>query len=244
MNLSRLQKNFESLAAEDPLWTVLSDNSKKGGLWDPEEFYQSGEDEIVSLEQRLAHFGISLSGAQALDFGCGVGRLTFPLSRRFDTAIGVDISKSMIAEAENNLGRGKSCKFFLNTNDSLSFLEANSLDFVYSDIVFQHIAPRYSKRYFAEIARALKPGGTFAFQLPSHYTGPSYFRKRFGYFLKRLQQATGSGKAYFEMNGIPLPKLLTFMEQGLSLQLVALWDYPAAGENWQSYLYVFRKPNK
>ncbi|MBK1875648.1 class I SAM-dependent methyltransferase [Pelagicoccus mobilis] len=241
MNLSRLQKNFESLAAEDPLWTVLSDNSKKGGKWDPEEFYQSGEDTIHALEEQLAHHGIRMRGDTALDFGCGVGRLTFPLSRRFKNAIGVDISESMISEAKKNAGRGDTCKFVLNTESTLAFLENETLDFAYSNIVFQHIQPRYSKRYFREIARALKPGGTFAFQLPSHFTSGSLLRKRLGYQLKSISQSLGLGKAYFEMNAIPREKLIRFFESSTDLKLITLWDYPAAGPNWQSYLYVFQK---
>ncbi|EDY81148.1 Methyltransferase domain family [Verrucomicrobiia bacterium DG1235] len=242
MRLSRLQKNFESLAAEDPLWTVLSDKSKKGGKWDPEEFYQSGEDCIRGLQERLAQIDISLAGATALDFGCGVGRLTFPLSRRFEKAIGVDISKSMIDAANQNANRGKNCQFILNTENTLSFLSPESLDFAYSDIVFQHIAPRYSKRYFIEIAKALKPSGIFAFQLPSHLIHGNPLKKRLGYTLKAIAQKLGIGQAYFEMNAIPSTQLIPFMEQRAGLKLLTHWDYPAAGPNWQSYLYIFQKP--
>lgn len=241
MNLSRLQKNFESLAAEDPLWTVLSDKSKKGGKWDPEEFYRSGEDCVRGLEERLAQIGIRLSGASALDFGCGVGRLTFPLSQRFAKTIGVDISQSMIAAAEQNAGRGKNCQFVLNTENALSFLTPESLDLAYSDIVFQHIAPRYSKGYFLEIAKALKPGGTFAFQLPSHLIHGSPFRKRLSYTRKAISQKLGFGQAYFEMNAIPREELVSFIENKAGLKHIIDWDYPAAGPNWQSYLYVFQR---
>lgn len=241
MNLSRLQQNFETLAAEDPLWTVLSDSSKKGGKWDIEEFYQTGEDTIHSLEERLAHHGIRLNGQRALDFGCGVGRLTFPLSRRFEQATGVDISKSMLEVARENSGRGKSCQFILNTQNTLRFLDSESLDFAYSDIVFQHIAPKFSKRYFAEIARSLKPDGAFAFQLPSHFIQGSLLRKKLGYRWKGLAQLFGIGEAYFEMNAIHMSQLIEYMERNLGLKLVTLWDYPAAGPKWQSYLYVFKK---
>ncbi len=241
MNLSRLQKNFESLAAEDPLWTVLSDNAKKGGKWNPVEFYQSGEDCIRGLQERLELIEIQMNKEAALDFGCGVGRLTFPLSRRFKKAIGVDISESMITAAKQNAHRGNNCEFILNTENTLSFLDPDTLDFAYSDIVFQHIAPRYSKRYFIEIARALKPNGTFVFQLPSHLIKGSPIRKRFSYALKGISQKLGLGKAYFEMNAIPSEQLISFMQKEAGLKHIKHWDYPVAGPNWQSYLYVFQK---
>lgn len=242
MRFARLQKNFETLARTDPYWTVLSDPSKREREWDPEEFFQSGEDVIRSLEERLAPHHLRTRGQRALDFGCGVGRLTFPLSRRFDHAIGVDLSATMLEEARRNKGRGNSCEFILNTEDSLSFLEPRSLDFAYSDIVFQHMAPSSAKRYFLEIAEALKPGGSFAFQLPSH---PLYKRRigkrRLFYRLKALRQFLGGKKAYFEMNAIPLYQLINYIETNAHLRLVTLWDYPVAGPYWQSYLYVFKK---
>lgn len=250
MNLSRLQKNFEALAAEDPLWTVLSDNSKRGGKWDPEEFYQTGEEEIADLEKRLSVLNIPLRGDEALDFGCGVGRLSFPLSRRFARCVGVDISESMIRHAEKNVGRGNACSFILNTRDDLSCFVSGRFAFAYSDIVFQHMAPRYAQRYFTEIARVLQPGGHFAFQLPSHldFNAPQnakplrLLRKRLHYALQGLRQRFGSKTAYFEMNAIRQDRLIRFMETRTGLQLVALWDHPGAGDTWRSYLYVFRKP--
>ncbi|MDQ8199130.1 class I SAM-dependent methyltransferase [Pelagicoccus enzymogenes] len=241
MNLSRLQKNFETLAAEDPLWTVLSDKSKKGGKWDTSEFFQSGEDCIRGLQERLERIGIPMTGETALDFGCGVGRLTYPLSRRFEHAIGIDISESMISAARENSNRGKNCSFLLNTSNSLPALSDASIDFAYSDIVFQHIAPRYTKHYLLEISRALKPGGILVFQLPSHLLQGNPIRKQLQYKLKAFLQAIGLGSAYFEMNAIRREALIQFLQSKTELAHVQDWDYPAAGPNWQSYLYVFRK---
>lgn len=251
MNLARLQKNFETLAADDPLWTVLSDNAKRGGKWDPEEFYQTGEAEILDIEKRLAVLGIPLQGETALDFGCGVGRLSFALSRRFDSCIGIDIAPSMIDFAQQNAGRGNVCTFILNTESNLNCLHETSLDFAYSDIVFQHIPPRYAKQYFIEIANRLKPGGHFVFQLPSHLNPHApqnqkplrLLRKRFHYALKGFAQTLGFGDAYFEMNAIPRPKLISYIERHTSLRLLSLWDHPGAGDSWISYLYVFKKPD-
>ena len=65
-----------------------------------QEFWHLGE---VQVEERLRaaeqHFGLRPSG-RALDFGCGVGRLSLALARRFDQVTALDIAPAMLAEAE------------------------------------------------------------------------------------------------------------------------------------------------
>ena len=38
-----LQKNWDHLGQEDPLWAILSDPEKKVGKWDITEFFDTGE---------------------------------------------------------------------------------------------------------------------------------------------------------------------------------------------------------
>jgi hypothetical protein len=42
VSLSRHKREWEDLGAVDPLWAILSDNQKKFGRWDLEEFFQTG----------------------------------------------------------------------------------------------------------------------------------------------------------------------------------------------------------
>ncbi len=251
MNLRQLESNFESLAADDPLWTVLSDNSKRGGKWDETEFYQTGEDVIEDLEQRLDQIGHALAGERCIDFGCGVGRLTFPLGKRFQSSIGIDIAPSMVAFAQSRIERGRNCRFIVNASSKLPQFEDATIDFVYSAIVFQHIAPRYTKAYLKEFARCLKPEGLIVFQLPSHLE-PNYsgnqkrlrlFRKRFHYRLKALLQRIPfvETESFFEMNAIPKESLAPFLECDCGLEIIDAQDFPAAGPAWISYLYIARK---
>lgn len=50
---------------------------------------------------------------RALDFGCGVGRLTQALGARFDEVVGIDISSSKVKLAEE-LNTSPNCKFVVN----------------------------------------------------------------------------------------------------------------------------------
>ena len=251
MNLSQLESNFESLAAEDPLWTVLSDNAKRGGKWDEDAFYDTGEGVIKDLEARLGRTGNTLEGDKAIDFGCGVGRLTFPLSRRFKTCYGIDISQSMVAYAEKRLSRGPNCRFIVNADTRLPDFASESVDFAYSAIVFQHIAPRYTFDYFQEFSRVLKTNGLFAFQLPSHLN-PDFkgnrkpfrlLRKRFHYLCKAIAQRLPflKSESFFEMNAIPRDRVTRYLEKQCAFEVIACQDFHAAGPAWVSYLYIARK---
>jgi len=255
VDIKQLQKNFESLASEDPLWTVLSDNSKRGGRWDVEEFYATGEPLIADLGKRLELAGLSFQGETAIDFGCGVGRLSFPLGKRFAQCYGVDISQSMVDYARSEIHRGPNCQFIVNTSDRLDSFESNSIDFVYTAIVLQHMAPRYIYSYLREFSRVLSQGGTLAFQLPSHLNKQTsanqkplrMLQKRTFYQAKSLKQKISqwlpfiNSDSYFEMNAIPRKKVIEFLESQCRLKVIDAQDFPAAGDNWISYLYLARK---
>jgi ubiquinone/menaquinone biosynthesis C-methylase UbiE len=252
MNLKQLEANFEALAADDPLWTVLSDKKKRGGKWDEAEFYQTGEGVIEDLRNRLSTLGLTLKGKTAIDFGCGVGRLTFPLSRHFATCFGIDISQSMVDFAQSRIERGPNSRFLVNADTRLPMFENASVDLVYSAIVFQHIAPRYTREYLKEFARMLQPGGLLIFQLPSHLD-PEFeqnrkpfqlIRKRLHYRIKTIAQKLPLLKAesFFEMNAIRRESLLPFLRSECGLETLDTQDFPAAGPAWVSYLYIARKP--
>ena len=43
MNFDLLKRNWEAFGRDDPLWAVLTEPSRKGGGWDPDEFFATGE---------------------------------------------------------------------------------------------------------------------------------------------------------------------------------------------------------
>jgi SAM-dependent methyltransferase len=171
-NLKELEKNWEGFARTDPLWAILSDPSRKGGKWTLEDFFDSGVSEISTVMRHLSSFGISpRSEGCALDFGCGVGRLTQALAQYFACSVGVDISSTMIARARELNKSPQGCKFVVNTRSDLNQFEADQFDFIYSSIVLQHINPAYSQEYIREFVRILKPGGYAVFQIPDSLKG-------------------------------------------------------------------------
>src|SRR5207247_6328119 len=147
MNLDDWQRNWDELGKEDPLWVVLTDPDKKGGKWDAGEFFATGEREIVQVMDYLSALAIKVAPNRALDFGCGVGRLSRALTKHFSEVHGIDISPSMVAQAKAFNGDRTNCHFHVSASDRLEIFEDDSFDFVYSNIALQHIEPAYSKKY-------------------------------------------------------------------------------------------------
>ena len=168
MSLVRHKRDWEELAAEDPLWAVLTDPARRRTGWDVHEFLETGEREIAELLARGEELGLPARNGSALDFGCGAGRLTRALAARFGSCVGVDISERMVEEARRLAGDRQGCEFRVNETGDLRQFTDGSFDLVYSTLVLQHLPSRgLVAAYVAEFVRLLAPGGAAVFQLPS-----------------------------------------------------------------------------
>jgi SAM-dependent methyltransferase len=167
MEIDTLKRHWEAFGRDDPLWAVLTESSRTGGRWELDEFLQRGEGDVAQCLAELEDLGVSYERGRALDFGCGVGRLTQALADRFERCDGVDIADSMIAEARRINRHGDRVQYHVNDAPNLGLFPSGTFDFVLSFIVLQHMEPRYSKAYIGEFVRVLRPGGVAVFQLPS-----------------------------------------------------------------------------
>jgi SAM-dependent methyltransferase len=147
---------------------VLTDRRRKGGRWEPAEFFATGAAEVQSFLGRAAELGLPESRGRALDFGCGVGRLTRALSAHFDEVVGVDVSEGMVRRARELNGDRPNLEFVVNAEPRLAKFETGSFDFVLSHIVLQHMPARATAAaYVRELVRVTRPGGGLVFQLPA-----------------------------------------------------------------------------
>jgi ubiquinone/menaquinone biosynthesis C-methylase UbiE len=167
MQLDELQKHWNAFAKRDPFWAILTAPGKENGQWRPEEFFATGKLEIDGLMQSVAALNWSERRQRALDFGCGVGRLTQALCDHFSECSGVDIAEEMLRLADVFNRHGSRCSYRLNTTDDLRLFSDGHFDFIYSNIVLQHMKPEYTRNYIREFLRVLTPGGLIVFQLPS-----------------------------------------------------------------------------
>jgi SAM-dependent methyltransferase len=153
------------LARLDPLWAICSRDDARNQRWDLDSFFASGVDEVAAVlsrsEARPARF------KAALDFGCGAGRIVRALSARFELCYGIDSSAEMIRLAREFNLDVQNCVFERKSYPLLSEIRSNSIDFVYSSFVLQHLASeREVLDYVREFVRVVRPGGTIVFQLP------------------------------------------------------------------------------
>jgi SAM-dependent methyltransferase len=172
MQLEQLRKDWESLAERDALNAILTDESKSAGGWDISEFMATGEIEIDTVMGHLVGLRCTPSfNGTALDFGCGVGRLTQAMARRFASCIGVDISAQMIRKADS-FNHYAHCRYMVNTDVHLPFADA-SFTFLYSNIVLQHVPRRFATEYLREFVRVLAVGGVLVFGVQDSFAAPN-----------------------------------------------------------------------
>lgn len=161
--MSDKEKVWEVYGEKNPYYAVStfdqfrSENINEETL---ESFFQSGEEYVeriwTEIEKNLTE---GFEPQRALDFGCGVGRLTIPLAQRSASVLGVDVSEGMINEAKKNCERFdvNNVEFVL-SDDTLSRVDGK-FDFVHSFIVLQHIDPKIGVGLFRRMIEMLTQEG-------------------------------------------------------------------------------------
>jgi len=162
MPLEVHKNDWEELAEFDPMWAVLSEKDKRGNKREAREFFARGKEEIERLMAQVGE--LSEGRERALDFGCGVGRLTRALLAYYKEAHGVDVSDEMVRRAEEFTPE---CRFYVNNSEDLSLFPDRTFDLVYSNIVLQHLpSVAMIGKYVKEFFRVSVPDGLVVFQVP------------------------------------------------------------------------------
>ena len=240
-NLEELEKNWNELASRDPLWAILIWPEKYGNKWQLDEFFANGEKEIREIIQHLKSSHQDLSFGKALDFGCGVGRLTQALAHYFQNVTGVDVSPQMIELASKYDRAGpERCAYAVNKNPNLSMFKDGIFDLVYSNITLQHMDKQLCKGYIREFLRVVSPKGIVIFQLPSHRSSTlqGQIMRFFPYSIYRKLKYPGL--PVVPMNAIRREELVRFLKD-IEGEVLHVEVDQGGGPHWVSFRYCIMK---
>lgn len=257
MKLDSLQESWDDWGKKDPLWVILSDPEKRDGQWDVDEFFATGPREVRVLLDEIAELGVDVARRRALDFGCGVGRITQALCEHFDECTGVDIAPSMIEAAERYNRFPERCRYLVNAKSDLGQFPEDHFDLVYCKLVLQHMDPVLGGTYIAEFVRVLLSGGLLVFQAPSELVSSGMrssgiptisLRERVQRALTRRAHpdvAEHTGRSFEHspnvvMHGMPRSEVLSTLEASRG-RPISVEEDGLAGPAWRSYTYYVTK---
>lgn len=158
-----MKRDWNQRAAENAEYYIATHDDTA-----PDAFRASGERDVNVFFDGL--WELLRRDRVVVDIGCGIGRMDEFVAPRVGQLIGVDVSGEMVRKATARLSHLANVRFVEGDGWSLP-LDAGSVDLVFSHIVFQHMPRLVAKGYFAEVARVLKAGGDFVFQMPEAVPG-------------------------------------------------------------------------
>lgn len=151
-------RDWQRIGKVEPHWGVVTMDKYKSQNMDDinrAEFFASGEDDIHKFMSTLKrYFGNQFRPINALDFGCGVGRLAIAMANKIDRVVGIDVSPGMLRIADNSAKDRQ-----LSNIRFLEKIPEDKFDWINSFIVFQHIPPERGLELIKELLTRLDEHG-------------------------------------------------------------------------------------
>jgi ubiquinone/menaquinone biosynthesis C-methylase UbiE len=224
---SKNESAWEHYGKNDPYFGVLTADTYHLKILDAEakgQFFGSGTRYVNGLMTALRDLaGPSFAPSRVLDFGCGVGRLTIPLSLCCTEAVGVDISDGMLAEAARNAEEQQLTNVsWVKADETLSRV-TGSFDLIHSFIVFQHIAKEHGLVMLRKLISLLREGGagSLQFTYANSSTTPrwrelasqSYHRFKLAYGVRNLIRGRPFFEPMMQMNLYDVNEILRILHE-------------------------------
>jgi SAM-dependent methyltransferase len=190
---SRVQRCWERLGRQRPYHSVLTNPDFLPTAFKDNEdaFWRSGDAEADVLMGMLSRHGVVSTGdLTCIDFGCGAGRITAPLTHHFASVHAYDVSASHLGIARS---RAPAATFHHIRELPVTFVQA---DVFFSRIVLQHNPPPIIAALLKDAFACLKPGGFAAFQVPTYEIG-------YGFSVKSYLERVGGSEPDMEMHCFP-----------------------------------------
>ena len=153
--ITQFRDAFDSWVQED------ADLSVAAYTFGNPRLVQQATQEVVDVLEAWRLLGPMVD---ALQIGCGTGRIEALLGPKVRLAWGIDISAKMIKKAEEITAGVPNVRFIRCSGRDLDAFDANSFDLVYAVDSFPYIVQageEVVQHYFKEVARVLRPSGHF-----------------------------------------------------------------------------------
>ena len=160
---------WEAFAAREPYFSVLTAPKFLRANVTPDrerEFYESGE-QLVDWMLRTIDLRVQAEFApmSILEYGCGIGRLAFPLAKTGAAVYAVDRSPAMLDIARREAQRRGLDHITFFTPGAL-FGQPRKFDLVSCYLVLQRMPPREGLALFQTLLGFLGPGGIAVVHVP------------------------------------------------------------------------------
>ena len=169
-DLGRMMRlDWNERARSNPRWFIGSDTITE------EEFRLSGEhDTNVALRELDDRW---LQRANAIEIGCGAGRMTSFLALHVKRLVATDVSSEMIELARQRVAIGAHVALAPMNGEDLYDFATDDFDLAISYLAFQYIPKSVVHGLITEIHRVLRPGGILRCQFaptagPEHIAPP------------------------------------------------------------------------
>jgi len=209
-------------------------------------FYEHGVATLSKMLPKAQALGLLkedwIKGATALDFGCGLGRMSNALaSAGFKKVKCLDQAQTFLDAGKESLtklaGQGvvptdvaSKVDFVKSAPDLLCVQPLASIDFVHSVITLQHMKPMLQVSYIEQLCDVLRSGGAGYFQIPTFiYNTP-----------KDTHCSLSSESNTMMMHYTPKEEV----ERHLSsrgCKVLSATDYDMIGTVGKSMLFIFEK---
>jgi SAM-dependent methyltransferase len=233
--IAKIKTAWSHLGIVRPHFSVLTNRmylpeNLEGTL---EQFWASGEAEASVVERILARHGVASLGEKiCVEFGCGVGRVSIGLARRFRVVYAYDISPTHLANATQR-ARDMGVDNLVLRQCSDDILEdLQPCDVFYSRIVFQHNPPIVIALLIRKALKSLRAGGIALFQVPTY---------KAGYRFVTTEWLSSEHPQDMQMHCFPQAKIFELVGKE-GCVLLEVREDGAAGEEFLSNMFVVRRP--
>lgn len=229
----RIASAWQAFGETEPHWSVLTqDEYRQDNLAASIDlFYRSGRRDVDAFFNFLRRAAIPTSFAKALDFGCGVGRLTLGLAQFAEQVVGVDISPPhlrLAAERAREEGIDNVAFEAIGSVDELN--RYRGFDLVLSLIVLQHNPPPVMAALYARLLAALAPNGVAIVQIPTFIKDQTFSSAEY----------LASEQPQMEMNFLPQAVIYRLIDEA-DCRVIEVREDATTGDAALSHTFVVQK---